>query len=76
METITKEIVKYTSYRMKNGYEARFYDDKTILIVTPNQFEWKIKELPKHTREIIQPLIEFVENDLSHKFTIAENEIE
>lgn len=76
MENITKEIIKYTSYRMKNGYEARVYDDKTILIVDPMDNQWELNELSEGKRKIIQPLLDFIEADLNHKFAIAENEIE
>jgi len=73
---ITKEIVKYTSYKM-GKYEAKVYDDKKIIIVLPNRSEHNLEALANSwTERVIQPLIDFIEKDLEHNFTIAENEIE
>jgi len=73
---ITKEIVKYTSYKA-GEYEAKVYDDKKIIIVAPPmKIEFLLQDLPDYRKDEVQPLIDFIEKDLGHNFTIAENEIE
>lgn len=85
METITKEIQKgvtkskqsYDLYTCpRTHHKAKVYNDKSIDILTPNGRVLKLSELTTQKRGHIQPFINFIEADLSHKFTIAENEIE
>jgi len=48
---VTKEIIKYTSYR-ENGYEVRVYDDGKILVVCPPlQAKYELQDLPEHRME-------------------------
>lgn len=73
----TKIKEGYTIYVSPNGYQAKVFDngDET-LIITPQLSEWAISDIPEHRKEDIQPLIEFMEKDLSHSFTPATDELE
>jgi hypothetical protein len=71
---ITKEIVKYTLYK-RDDVKARVYDNGKIVIVH-KYFTKNYKKLSDHDKEILKPLIDFIEKDLGHNFTIAENEID
>lgn len=76
MENITKELISYPLYKMGNGFQAKVLAGNQIVIITPMTTEIPLEQLNEETKAIIQPMLDFIESDLSHKFTIAENEIE
>jgi len=64
---ITKEIIKYTSYK-DNGYEVRVYDSKTIIVCPPLQAKYELQDLPEHRMEAVQPILDHIEAEKNHKF--------
>ena len=73
---VTKEIIKYTSYR-ENGYQVRVYDDGKILVVCPPlQAKYELQDLPEHRMEDVQPILDHIEAEKNHKFTPPEDELE
>jgi len=64
---ITKEIIKYTSYK-DNGYEVRVYDIKTIIVCPPLQAKYELQDLPEHRMEAVQPILDHIEAEKNHKF--------
>lgn len=65
---VTKEIIKYTSYR-ENGYEVRVYDDGKVLVVCPPlQAKYELQDLPEHRMEAVQPILDYIEAEKNHKF--------
>ena len=64
---VTKEIIKYTSYR-ENGYQVRVYDDGKILVVCPPlQAKYELQDLPEHRMEAVQPIPDHIEAEKNHK---------
>ena len=73
---VTKEIIKYTSYR-ENGYQVRVYDDGKILVVCPpHKTEFELEHLPEHRKTDVQPILDHIEAEKNHKFTPPEDELE
>jgi len=73
---VTKELINYPLYKMGNGFEVKVLADKKIVIITPMGTEIPLDELNDETKAVVQPMLDFVEADLSHSFTPPEDELE
>ena len=67
---ITKTIISYKSYKDND------YDKSITVICPPLGTEFGLIDLPSHRREAVEPIIDFIEKDLSHKFEPATDEVE